>query len=244
MKTMLTKAIIEMAKGTNPRTLNLVDKQTGTKLTKDGISIVDTTIAVTAAERTDEVIVESHKAGDYLRPNINIFGVMNYSHRVAISEDKAKSGKYLLETDADLSWDEENLLAPSVYKEKLDLFLSKCGFNTVCDIQISKPIRTWGDVVYVLNKERELVEISDQDLENIDDNDIIEVDDKYYIAELSNKLMLVEDATPTKERLLEAQLLKLRPKFNVDLFCDYENKLYTEDEVIQWAKTVTENSEK
>ena len=49
--------------------------------------------------------------------------------------------------------------------------------------------------------------------------------------------MLVEGKTPTERGLLEAQLLKLRPKFDVELFADYHGKLFQDEEIILWAKS-------
>jgi hypothetical protein len=226
MKTILKETLVEMAKGINPRTQNLLDKNTGTELTVDGEAIINTTIAVMSKERTDDVVLLTHKAGEFKRPNINIFGMMDYSHRVGYTDDKAKSGTYLLETDADLSYDEKKLLAPSVYADKLNLFLNKCGRKETCDTAVTKPIRTWADVSYVLVEEESFTRNTETG----------EID-----AKKEDVLMLVDGHSASAKALLEAQLLKLRPKFSTELFAEYTKDVITHDEVILWAKASTTN---
>lgn len=221
MKTILKETLVEMAKGINPKTQNLLDKNTGTELTADGEGIVHTTIAVMSKQRTDDVVLLTHTAGQFRRPNINAFAMMDYSHRVGYTEDKAKSGHYLIETDADLSYDEDKLLAPSVYADKLNLFLQKCGRKETCDTNVTKPVRTWVNVSYVLVEE----ESYKKDAET---GEIVEIKE--------DNLMLVDGASHSAKGLLEAQLLKLRPKFNTELFADYTKEVVTHDEVILWAK--------
>lgn len=232
MKTILTAVLVDMAKGINPKTQNLLDKNTGTILTADGEGVVHTTIAIMSKKRVDDVVVLTNKVGDYKRPQLNGFALMDYSHRVAASTDKAKAGVYLLDTDAKFEYDEEKLLAPSVYMEHLNLFLSKCGFKETCDTQVTKAIRTWAEVAYVLNKESVITEVEDEETGKVE-----------FVKTFKDELMLVEGATPTEQALLEAQLLKLRPKFSVELFADYNGKLYQSDEIILWAKkSVNQNS--
>lgn len=222
MKTILKKTLVEMAKGINPKTQNLLDKSTGTTLTEDGEGVVHTTIAIMSKQRVDDVVLQTHTVGQFKRPNINIFAIMDYSHRVGYTEDKAKSGNYLLETGADLSYDESKLLAPSVYADKLNLFLQKCGRNETCDTNVTKSVRTWVDVSYVLVEEEKYSKDSES-------GEIIESKE--------DNLMLVDGHPHSTKGLLEAQLLKLRPKFDTELFADYAKEVITEDEVILWAKT-------
>ena len=232
MKTTLTAMLVDMAKGINPKTQNLLDKATGTKLTADGEGVVHTTVAIISKRRIDDVVVLTNKVGDYKRPQLNGFALMDFSHRVAASTDKAKAGQYLLSTDADLEYDEDKLLAPSVYMEHLNLFLSKCGFKETCDTQVTKAIRTWAEVTYVLNKEEHIERVMNE-----------ETQEEEFIPAFEDELMLVEGANPTEQGLLEAQLLKLRPKFSVELFADYNGKLYQDEEIILWAKSsVKQNS--
>ena len=232
MKTTLTAMLVDMAKGINPKTQNLLDKATGTKLTADGEGVVHTTVAIMSKRRIDDVVVLTNKVGDYKRPQLNGFALMDFSHRVAASTDKAKAGQYLLSTDANLEYDEDKLLAPSVYMEHLNLFLSKCGFKETCDTQVTKAIRTWAEVTYVLNKEAHIEKVVNE-----------ETGEEEFITTFEDELMLVEGANPTEQGLLEAQLLKLRPKFSVELFADYNGKLYQDEEIILWAKSsVKQNS--
>ena len=232
MKATLTAMLVDMAKGINPKTQNLLDKATGTKLTADGEGVVHTTTAIMSKRRIDDVVVLTNKVGDYKRPQLNGFALMDFSHRVAASTDKAKAGQYLLSTDANLEYDEEKLLAPSVYMEHLNLFLSKCGFKETCDTQVTKAIRTWAEVTYVLNKEAHIEKVVNE-----------ETGEDEFITTFEDELMLVEGANPTEQGLLEAQLLKLRPEFSVELFADYNGKLYQNEEIILWAKSsVKQNS--
>ena len=232
MKTTLTAMLVDMAKGINPKTQNLLDKATGTKLTADGEGVVHTTTAIMSKRRIDDVVVLTNKVGDYKRPQLNGFALMDFSHRVAASTDKAKAGQYLLSTDANLEYDEDKLLAPSVYMEHLNLFLSKCGFKETCDTQVTKAIRTWAEVTYVLNKEAHIEKVVNE-----------ETGEDEFITTFEDELMLVEGANPTEQGLLEAQLLKLRPEFSVELFADYNGKLYQNEEIILWAKSsVKQNS--
>lgn len=221
MKTILTESLVEIAKGVNPKTQNLLDKENGTTLTEDGEGIVNTTIAIISKERVDDVVFRTHKVGEYARPQINIFELMNYSHRVAYTEDKAKAGSYLLETGADLKYDESKLLAPSVYADKLNLFLQKCGRSETCDQAVTKSVRTWVNVSYVLKEEERCVMNEDKTTSVIKED----------------HLMLVDGATHSVKALLEAQLLKLRPKFSTELFADYTKDLITHAEVVLWAKS-------
>lgn len=224
--------LVDMAKGINPKTQNLLDKATGTKLTADGEGVVHTTTAIMSKRRIDDVVVLTNKVGDYKRPQLNGFALMDFSHRVAASTDKAKAGQYLLSTDANLEYDEDKLLAPSVYMEHLNLFLSKCGFKETCDTQVTKAIRTWAEVTYVLNKEAHIEKVVNE-----------ETGEDEFITTFEDELMLVEGANPTEQGLLEAQLLKLRPEFSVELFADYNGKLYQNEEIILWAKSsVKQNS--
>lgn len=226
MKTTITAMLKDMIKGINPKIQNLFDKKTGEELTEDGKGVVNTTVAIMSKMREDDVVVLTNKVENYKRPNLNGFALMDFSHRVAASTDKAKAGEYLLTTDADLSYDEEYLLAPSVYSEHLNLFLSKCGYKETCDTQVTKAIRTWADVNYVLNKEPKIIKV------------VNEEGQPEFVEAFDDELMLVENSNPTEQGLLEAQLLKLRPRFSVDLFADYNGKLYQDAEIILWAKTV------
>lgn len=231
MKTTLTNVLVDMAKGINPKTQNLLDKATGTKLTEDGEGVVHTTVAIMSKQRVDDVVVLTNKVGDYKRPQLNGFALMDFSHRVAASTDKAKAGQYLLSTDANFEYDEKKLLAPSVYMEHLNLFLSKCGFKETCDTQVTKAIRTWAEVTYVLNKEEHVAKVTNEVTGEVE-----------FIDTFKDELMLVEGANPTEQGLLEAQLLKLRPKFSVELFADYNGKLYQDEEIILWAKSSVKQS--
>lgn len=225
MKTMLTNMLRDMAKGINPKHQQLLDKQNGENLTPLGEEVVNTTICIISKKREDDVVCLTNKVSDYKRPNLNGFALMDFSHRVAFSVDKAKAGNYILESDAKLEYDENKLMAPSVYMENVNLFLQKCGFKETCDVQVTKQIRTWADINYVLYKEP-IVEIKEDEKGK-------EVINKTF----KDELMLVEGKTSTAKGLLEAQLLKLRPKFDVELFADYSGKLYQDEEIILWLKS-------
>ena len=225
MKATLTAMLIDMAKGINPKTQNLLDKKTGTELTERGEEVVHTTIAVIGKRLPDDVVCLTNRVIDYRRPSLNGFALMDFSHRVGFSIDKAKAGQYVIETGANLEYDEDKLIAPSVYAENLNMFLQKCGFKETCDVQVTKAIRTWADVNFVLNQEKHIEEVVNEDGE------------PDYVATYTDELMLVEGKTPTERGLLEAQLLKLRPKFDVELFADYHGKLFQDEEIILWAKS-------
>ena len=234
MKTILKSVLVELAKGINPKTQNLLDKATGLVLTADGEEIVNTTIALISKKYPDDVVIPTHKVSDYKRPGLNIFGLMDYSHRVAFTNDKAKEGKYLIETGADLSYDEELVVPPSVYADKLNLFLKKCGLDKTCDTAVTKAIRAWSSVSYVLEEETYFVE----------SKDVKEGEEPKLIKKTRNELMIVENATHSEKSLLEAQLLQLRPKFNTELFCEPSDKIITTNEIILWAKSVSTDNPK
>jgi hypothetical protein len=60
-------------------------------------------------------------------------------------------------------------------------------------------------------------------------------------AKKEDVLMLVDGHSASAKALLEAQLLKLRPKFSTELFAEYTKDVITHDEVILWAKASTTN---
>lgn len=115
-----------------------------------GLQLINTTVALFAAQLDDSVILSPYRFSEYTFPNINFKNLLRFSTRNGYTSDTLRRGDQLFYSALDYNYNTAYVVSPTEYSDIWTTFLESVRFNnSSCSSKLSKLHMTMKDVYYI-----------------------------------------------------------------------------------------------